>query len=75
MPRKELIMTVYTHFYNADLLILKPVVIGFPDSNRLILYKIIMLYIFADLYLISNFRYKNSHAHAAVLYEYILRHA
>ena len=43
---------------NAELLIIKPVVIGFPDSNRLILYKIIMLYIFADLYLISNFRYK-----------------
>ncbi len=29
---------------NAELLIIKPVVIGFPDSNRLILYIIIVLY-------------------------------
>ena len=31
---------------NAELLIIKPVVIGFPDSNRLILYIIIVLYSF-----------------------------
>ena len=40
---------------NAELLILKPAAIGQADGNRLIIYEIIILYSFANLYLITNF--------------------